>query len=61
VKREVWVRDEGRCQFRLESGEICGSTHRLQFDLIRPVALGGKPTVDNLRLACAAPEVSPDY
>jgi 5-methylcytosine-specific restriction endonuclease McrA len=54
VKREVWVRDEGRCQFRLESGELCGSTHRLQFDHVRPVALGGKSTVDNLRLACAA-------
>ena len=22
VRREVWVRDQGRCQFRLESGEI---------------------------------------
>jgi hypothetical protein len=42
VKREVWLRDGGRCQFRLENGELCGSSHRLQFDHIRPVALGGE-------------------
>jgi 5-methylcytosine-specific restriction endonuclease McrA len=54
VMREVWVRDEGRCQFRLENGELCGSTHRLQFDHVHPVALGGESTVGNLRLACSA-------
>jgi 5-methylcytosine-specific restriction endonuclease McrA len=54
VRREVWARDEGRCQFRLENGELCGSTHRLQFDHLHPVALGGEPTVANLRLACSA-------
>jgi 5-methylcytosine-specific restriction endonuclease McrA len=43
-----------RCQLRLENGELCGSTHRLQFDHVRPVALGGESTVTNLRLACAA-------
>jgi hypothetical protein len=53
VKREVWLRDGGRCQFRLENGELCGSTHRLQFDHVRPVALGGQSTVDNIRLTCA--------
>jgi 5-methylcytosine-specific restriction endonuclease McrA len=53
VKREVWIRDGGSCQFRLENGELCGSTHRLQFDHVRPVALGGESTVGNIRLACA--------
>jgi len=53
VRREVWIRDEGRCQFRLENGELCGSTHRLQFDHVRPVALGGESSVGNLRLACS--------
>jgi hypothetical protein len=53
VKREVWLRDGGRCQARLENGELCGSTHRLQFDHIRPVALGGESTASNIRLACA--------
>ena len=54
VRREVWLRDGGRCQFRLANGEPCGSTHRLQFDHLHPVALGGESTVANLRLACAA-------
>jgi hypothetical protein len=54
VRREVWLRDGGRCQARLESGQICGSTHRLQFDHIHPFALGGDSTVSNIRLACAA-------
>jgi 5-methylcytosine-specific restriction endonuclease McrA len=53
VRREVWLRDGGRCQFQLENGEHCGSTHRLQFDHVRPVALGGESTASNLRLACA--------
>jgi len=54
VKREVWIRDDGRCQWKLESGEICGSTHRLQFDHVRPVALGGTSTVANVRLLCGS-------
>jgi hypothetical protein len=53
VKREVWVRDEGRCQWELESGERCGSTHRLQLDHILPVARGGTSTVENLRVLCS--------
>jgi hypothetical protein len=54
VRREVWIRDGGRCQFRLANGEICGSTRRLQFDHVHPFALGGESTARNLRLACAA-------
>ena len=53
VKRVVWIRDQGRCQYPLESGEICGSTHRLQFDHIGPQALGGPSTVGNIRVTCA--------
>ncbi|BDG04635.1 HNH endonuclease [Anaeromyxobacter oryzae] len=52
VKRAVMERDGGRCQFRLPSGEICGSTHQLEFDHIEPVALGGASTVENVRIAC---------
>ena len=52
VRREVWTRDGGRCQFRLENGEICGSTHRLQFDHLHPFALGGESSAGNIRLAC---------
>jgi hypothetical protein len=53
VRRAVWKRDGGRCQFRLASGEICGSTRRLEIDHHPvPRALGGPSTVENCRLAC---------
>jgi len=53
VKRAVWVRDGGRCQWRLDSGGICGSTHRVQFDHIVPRARGGPSTIENIRVLCA--------
>jgi 5-methylcytosine-specific restriction endonuclease McrA len=59
VRREVWRRDGGRCQWRLASGEICGCTRHLQLDHVRPLALGGTSTVDNVRILCRSPEVSP--
>jgi hypothetical protein len=52
VYREVWRRDGGRCQWRLASGEICGCTRHLQLDHVRPLALGGTSTVDNVRILC---------
>jgi hypothetical protein len=52
VKREVWTRAGGRCEWKLESGERCGSTLRLEFDHILPRALGGPSTIGNLRIAC---------
>jgi hypothetical protein len=52
VKRAVWIRDGGRCQWALESGGICGSTKRVEFDHSLPDALGGPPTVKNMRLLC---------
>jgi hypothetical protein len=54
VQREVLKRDDGRCQFRLASGEICGCTRDLELDHIKPRALGGLPTAANLRLRCRA-------
>jgi hypothetical protein len=33
-------------------GELCGSTHRLEFDHDLEVALGGKSTIRNIRLLC---------
>jgi hypothetical protein len=53
VKREVWKRDEGRCQWELDSGGVCGSTMRVQFDHRVPRARGGPSTVGNVRLLCA--------
>ncbi len=45
VKRAVWLRDGGRCQWPLDSGGICGSTLRVEFDHIFPRAWGGPSTV----------------
>jgi hypothetical protein len=52
VRREVWTRDEGRCQHPLDAGGVCGSTVRVELDHVRPAVLGGPPVAANLRLAC---------
>jgi hypothetical protein len=52
VRRVVWKRDQGCCQWKLANGEICGSRYRLQYDHIRPRAQGGETTIGNLRLLC---------
>ncbi len=52
VKREVWRRDGGRCQWAIESGGICGSTTRVELDHVVPRALGGPSTASNLRVLC---------
>jgi 5-methylcytosine-specific restriction endonuclease McrA len=52
VRREVWKRDGGRCQWRMGDGSICGSTHRVQLDHIEPFAKGGAATADKLRCLC---------
>jgi hypothetical protein len=54
VRREVWKRDGGRCQWKLHDGELCGCTVGLQFDHVEPLALGGTSTADNVRLLCPA-------
>ncbi len=53
VRRAVFRRDGGRCQVSLGSGGICGSTDRVQLGHYpTPRALGGLPTLDNLRCEC---------
>jgi hypothetical protein len=52
VKRVVWERDQRRCTWPMGDGQLCGSTHRLEFDHNLEVALGGKPVTDNIRLLC---------
>ena len=54
VRREVWKRDEGRCQWRMEDGSACGSTQRVQLDHVRPFARGGASTAGELRCLCQA-------
>ncbi|HVI93992.1 MAG TPA: hypothetical protein VM753_08295 [Anaeromyxobacter sp.] len=54
VRREVFLRDGGRCQVPLASGGgVCGSTYQVQLGHLTPRARGGAPTVDNLRCECA--------
>jgi hypothetical protein len=52
VRRAVWERDRGQCTFVGASGHRCGARKFLEFDHADPVALGGKPTLDRIRLRC---------
>jgi len=54
VKQQVWRRDGGQCSFVCESGHRCTERNLLEFDHAVPVARGGQPTVENLRLRCRA-------
>jgi hypothetical protein len=53
VRREVFIRDERKCQWPMAQGGICGSTHRVEFDHIVPVGRGGAATASNGRVLCA--------
>ena len=46
VRAAVWTRDQGQCQ-------VCKSTYLIQYDHVVPFAMGGKTTIENLRLLCA--------
>jgi hypothetical protein len=52
VRRAVWERDRARCTWPIGDGEVCGARHKLEFDHDLEVALGGKPTIGNIRLLC---------
>ena len=52
VKRAVHARDGERCAYVGENGHRCNSRKQLEYDHIIPVALGGKSTVENVRLVC---------
>ena len=54
VRRAVWERDGGQCTFVGESGRRCASRTRLELDHVDEVALGGKATVEGIRLRCRA-------
>ena len=54
VRRLVWARDRGRCSYvNPKTGQKCGSRYMLQMDHIKPYALGGRSTKENMRLLCA--------
>ena len=52
VRREVWARDQGKCQWPVDGGGVCGSTLRLEVDHVVPRGRGGPSTADNCRLTC---------
>jgi hypothetical protein len=52
VKRAVWKRDRGCCQWPVDGGGVCGSTYQPEFDHRTPEALGGSATVDEIRILC---------
>jgi len=54
VRRAVWERDGGQCTFVSAAGQRCPARKLLEFDHIDPVALGGKATVEGVRLRCAS-------
>ncbi|MBK9294799.1 MAG: HNH endonuclease [Oligoflexia bacterium] len=55
IKRQVWQRDQGRCQYQsTNSAQKCNSTYFIQIDHVTPFSHGGSSTdINNLRLLCA--------
>lgn len=56
MKRAVWTRASGRCEFAAQ-GRRCSSRHRLEIDHRTPLARGGSNELANLRLLCREHQV----
>src|SRR5215831_1671663 len=54
VRRDVWLRDGGRCTFVSLDGKRCDCERQLEYDHAQPVAKGGPSTAENLKLLCRA-------
>ncbi|MCB0350287.1 MAG: HNH endonuclease [Bdellovibrionales bacterium] len=58
VKRAVWRKAEGSCQYVSSStGRRCGGQHKLEIEHIQPRAFGGTNDESNLKLFCRAHNV----
>ena len=53
AKQVVYQRDDKHCQYVAPDGRRCTETRFLEYDHIMPAALGGRSTVENLRLYCS--------
>jgi len=53
VRDEVMLRDGGQCTFVCDS-QRCSETNGLEIDHVRPFAMGGEHSLENLRLLCPA-------
>jgi len=54
IKRQVLRRDGERCTYRDVEGRRCGETGMLELHHLKPFALGGEHTVDNIVVYCRA-------
>ncbi|HXH29784.1 MAG TPA: HNH endonuclease signature motif containing protein [Bacteriovoracaceae bacterium] len=54
VKREIFERSKNQCEFKSKDGTRCLERRNLQYDHVRPFALNGGRTVDNIRMLCFA-------
>jgi hypothetical protein len=53
TERQVLQKAGGRCEYRdPRSGKRCGSRYQVEVDHIKPKALGGGDSPDNLRALC---------
>jgi hypothetical protein len=52
VRRKVWLRDAARCAFIGPSGRRCSERAFLEFHHVKPFALGGEASVENIQLRC---------
>ena len=53
IRRQVWARDGGQCAYRAH-GRRCCERGRLEFHHLKPFALGGASSPDNIELRCRA-------
>jgi hypothetical protein len=53
IRREVWMRDDGRCAFVGSRGR-CGERGFLEFHHVVPFAAGGAADAENIELRCRA-------
>jgi hypothetical protein len=54
VERKVWARDGGCCGFIGAAGRRCEERRFIEFHHVKPWALGGPPTAENIALRCRA-------
>jgi hypothetical protein len=52
IKRSAWRHDGGQCAFVSKDGRRCTERAFLEFHHVRPYALGGPTTAENISLRC---------
>ena len=51
---QVYLQDEGHCQFVMPEGQTCQKRRYLEIHHKKPVSHGGEDTLENLQLLCSA-------